>query len=171
MKWYEHITETPAFKKLDNPSTKLGHIATTIVALAFGVTAFLQNPDTSRDCKTNPLRGVYNPQRLQVIATCQTITGTVAHVSSERDGDLHIRLAVDPAYRNWLTAKNTQRQDGDLVVEYMPGDPWRNQHPTIGERLQLGCTHVLDKQHGGWAECHPVWSVQPLGNAAAQPEP
>jgi hypothetical protein len=109
---------------------------------------------------------VYNPARLVVQHKCAQIEGTITHVSKERDGDLHIRMSTDP---KWLTPANTARQHGDLVVEYMPSDSYPK--PLVGDRLRLLCTHVIDRQHGGWAECHPVWRVQPLGSAAQRPIP
>lgn len=166
MRWYEHITESATFKRLDNPATTIGAIITAIVAVAFSALAFAQNPSVSHDCTTNPLRGVYNPKRLKVLKTCQTITGTVQHTAKERDGDLHIQLKTDP---KWINPVNIARQHGDLVVEYMPGDPYPR--PAGGDRLQLNCTWVADQQHGGWNECHPVWSVQPQGGLAARVEP
>lgn len=127
--------------------------------------AFAQNSNLSRDCQTNPLRAVYNPKRLKVVRTCQQLEGTVVHVSKERDGDLHIQLAV--ADKSLLTPRNYSGQSGYLVAEYMPGDPYPR--PAIGQALRLGCTYVYDLQHGGWAECHPVWSVQPLGATPVEP--
>jgi hypothetical protein len=164
VRWYEHVTEAAWFKRLDDPKTRVGHIVTTIVALAFAVIAFAQNPSLKKDCAANPLRGIYNPARLRVLGTCQWIDGTVVAFGRERDGDLHIRFQTDV---KWLAAGNA-RQGGDLVVEYLPGDPWDTPH--VGDRLRLTCTWVKDLQHGGpvngWNECHPVWGVQPLGATA-----
>lgn len=152
-----------------NPATKMGHVTVSVVALALAAVAFAQNPSPSHDCSSNPLRGVYNPHRLTVLHTCQQITGTVVHASREHDGDLHIQLALAAADKHLLTPKNYSNQSGNLVVEYMPGDPFPV--PKKGDRLQIVGTYVLDRQHGGWAEFHPVYSVQPLGSAAQQVEP
>jgi hypothetical protein len=166
MRWYEHVTESRTFKRLDNPATNVGGALTAVIAAVFGIQAYLQNPDRTADCQLNPLRGVYNPARLVVQHKCAQIEGTITHVSKERDGDLHIRMATEA---KWLTPANTARQHGDLVVEYMPSDSYPK--PLVGDRLRLLCTHVIDRQHGGWAECHPVWRVQPLGSAAQRPIP
>lgn len=166
MKWYEHITESPRFKRIVNPNKPFGHLVVAIIALVFAVTAFIQNPDTTRDCLTNPLRGVYNPHRLRVLGTCQTIIVTVVDASHERDGDTHIRAVAD---QRWLSPANARSQHGDLVVEYMPGDPWPT--PKLGDKLKLTCTWVADLQHGGWNECHPVWGVQPILGTATEVSP
>lgn len=161
MKWYEHVTESPRFKRIVDPNKHLGHFIVTLIALGFAVTAFAQNTNTTRNCQSNPLRGVYNPKRLKVLGTCKTIIVTVVAYSHERDGDTHIRAVAD---KQWLSAANTKSQHGDLVVEYMPGDPWPK--PKAGDKLKLTCTWVADIQHGGWNECHPVWAVQPILNTA-----
>jgi hypothetical protein len=166
MKWYEPITESPLFKRIVDPSTKLGAVIVAVIAFVFSIVAVIQNPNMERNCQTNPLRDVYNPKRLKVLGTCQTIIVTVVESSKERDGDLHIRAVAD---KRWLSPMNTTRQHGDLVVEYMPGDAWPR--PKTGDKLRLTCTWVSDLQHGGWNECHPVWSVQPILATARRVEP
>lgn len=75
----------------------------------------------------DPLAGVYHPNRLSVVRPCATVTGTVACVRSEPDGDTHIRLRVDDQYQDLLTAGNSAQRcarEGDsgphLVVEIVP---------------------------------------------------
>src|SRR5260370_1553842 len=56
---------------------------------------------TSTTCRpTDQDRYVYNPSRLEVLAACLRVTGRVEAVRHEADGDLHILLALDPAYRH-----------------------------------------------------------------------
>lgn len=127
-------------------------VVAAIIGGALSVWAFIVNPNTTPNCQTNPLRLVYDPSRLQVVARCQTITGTVKLVTREHDDDLHILFAVDP---KWLDAANYKDQQGDLVVEFMPTDHYPT--PVAGDRLQLLCTLVNDVGHAGWRECHPAF--------------
>ncbi len=80
----------------------------------------------SGQCKPgDPLAGVYLPSRLAVHNACTTVAGTVDCVQAEPDGDIHLRLRPDPAYRRLLTAANAfqqcpQQKDPHLVVEIIP---------------------------------------------------
>lgn len=163
MRWYEHVTESPAFKKAYNPHTRFG---ATVAAVVGAVLIASAGGSDQRDCASNPLRHVYSPSRLTVLKTCAEVDVVVRHVSKERDGDLHIQ-ADAPA--EWLRPKNFERQKGKLVVEYMPGDPF--DRPKVGDRLHLLGTFVADKQHGGWTEIHPVFYVTPQGQAAERVVP
>jgi len=60
---------------------------------------------------------VYHPHCLRIIEGCVTITGTVASVAPEADGDLHIRLTLDAGFSRLLNDKNLRDQGGSLVVE------------------------------------------------------
>jgi hypothetical protein len=44
------------------------------------------------------------------------------NIRHEEDGDLHIRLHLDPAFEHLKNAVNDHLQHGDLVVEFMPRD-------------------------------------------------
>jgi len=188
MKWYQRlVTEQPWFKRALDPNARgtkgsLARKGSALIGAAlllFTTGHVYLHKEASRDpqhvCKTDPLRAVYKPSRLQVLLTCQTITGTVTHVSHERDGDLHIRFHTDP---KWLSPVNYSAQHGDLVVEYMPSDPWPR--PAVGDQLKLLCTYVADHDHGRkqpdgtvdyWHECHPVWGVQPVGETKTERVP
>ena len=41
------------------------------------------------------LDGVYNPDRLRVLSPCRAAAGTVAKVTNEEDGDLHVNVSLD----------------------------------------------------------------------------
>ena len=58
----------------------------------------------------------YRPARLQVIAACLRITGTIVSSTVEADGDVHINVRLDPDYEGVLTPENREAQ-GNLVVE------------------------------------------------------
>lgn len=130
----------------------------------------------------NPLANVYHPNRLKVVNPCTTVSGTVASVRSEDDGDVHFDLALDSQYSGLLTSENRSQQHGWLVDEIVPADepgctpgaPPRpatgsydygvctgaDEHtPAIGSHVFVTGPYVLDEDHGGWAEIHPVWAV------------
>src|SRR5262245_45206757 len=65
----------------------------------------------SGQCKSgDPLAGVYFPSRLTVKNACVTVRGTVDCVEHEPDGDFHIRVRPDAAYRRLLTPANAFQQ-------------------------------------------------------------
>ena len=66
---------------------------------------------------TDQDRYVYHPARLQVLAACIRVTGTVAFIRSEADGDLHLGLALDTLYAHLVVAANSGVERGDLVIE------------------------------------------------------
>lgn len=121
---------------------------------------------------TDQVRYVYNPYRLAVQASCIYITGTVAAVRHEADGDLHILLALDPAYRHLLTPANQGEELGDLVIEPVCVDAVSQADaiatcaadhdplttlPVVGEQVWMEGRYVFDTDHGGWAELHPLY--------------
>lgn len=116
---------------------------------------------------------VYNPSRLEVLRSCIRVTGTVAAVRHEADGDLHILLALDPPDRGLLRPANQGEELGDLVIEPVcvrgvtqadavdvcatDPDPMPGPFPTVGEHVWMDGRYVLDLEHGGWAELHPLY--------------
>lgn len=122
---------------------------------------------------TDQDRYVYSPDRLQVAAACIRVTGTVAAIRNEADGDLHILLKLDPAYAHLLTPANQGEELGDLVVEPVcvrsvsqvdaiatcaaDPDPFPGPFPVVGERIWMEGRYVFDLDHGGWAELHPLY--------------
>lgn len=136
----------------------------------------------------DPLANVYHPYRLVVRKACMTVTGTVAYIAREDDGDLHVDLALPASESSLLNQANYSQQDGQLVTEIVPADqpgctPGQPPRPSSGSydygictgadvaTPPLGATvsvtgpYVLDTDHG-WMEIHPVWSVTVLVPAA-----
>ncbi|TMM30231.1 MAG: hypothetical protein E6F99_29355 [Actinobacteria bacterium] len=144
----------------------------------------------SGQCKPgDPLAGVYLPSRLAVHNPCTTVAGTVDCVQAEPDGDIHIRLRPDPAYRRLLTAANAfqqcpQQKDPHLVVEIIPqvghGAFEDNSAtkagfatptaPAAGEHVTVTGPYVWDsnllhdlvypgRDVKDWAEIHPAWNI------------
>ena len=120
----------------------------------------------------------YRPARLQVIAACRRITGTIVSSTVEADGDVHINVRLDPEYDGLLTAANLEEQ-GYLIVEPVcvfaalqaeairvcasDGDPFHEVLPAAGAHVLMEGRYVLDLQHHGWAELHPLyrWGAAP----------
>jgi hypothetical protein len=127
---------------------------------------------------TDQDRYVYHPARLQVLAACIRVTGTVAFIRSEADGDLHLGLALDTLYAHLVVAANSGVERGDLVIEPVcelrvtqadaiatcaaDRDPLRGL-PTLGEHVWMEGRYVADLDHGGWRELHPLyrWGALP----------
>lgn len=115
---------------------------------------------------------VYHPARLIVKARCLRVSGVIDAIRQEADGDLHILLRLDSAYRRFLTPANQGEELGDLVVEPIcvhpvsqadaiascaaDPDPLQNL-PHFGMRVWMEGRYVLDSDHGGWAELHPLY--------------
>jgi hypothetical protein len=78
------------------------------------------------ECKWGPpLAGVYLSGRLHLLDRCRTVTGTVDCFKAEPDGDIHVRLRVDPQYAGLLTPANglqtcAGHPGPHLVVEIIP---------------------------------------------------
>jgi hypothetical protein len=93
-----------------------------------------------------------------VLSACKHAAGTVTLVRHEPDGDLHIDVLLDAAYRGLLAPANYSKQHGDLVVEFMARDGGHLPEPRVGDRISLTGAWVDDTQHS-WNELHPVWAV------------
>jgi hypothetical protein len=130
-------------------------------------------PSAAGCTPTDQDRYVYHPGRLAVQVACLRVTGTVAAVRYEADGDLHILLALDPAFAHLLTPANQGVELGDLVIEPVcvrpvsqadaiatcasDPDPLAGPFPVVGERVWMEGRYVFDLDHGGWAELHPLY--------------
>jgi len=117
---------------------------------------------------------VYHPQRLQIIDSCKSVLGTIESKKSEPDGDYHIKLKLDPQFSNLINSANVDGQHGDMVVEPIcqhaitesiaAAVACSNFHqniniPAVGSHVNVTGSYVLDKEHNGWAEIHPVTRI------------
>jgi len=96
---------------------------------------------------------------LHVLGTCKWYSGTVIAVIHEADGDYHLRVTPASGYKGFLDADNYSQQHGALVCEITPGQ--RLPLPSVGERIAVFGTWVLDADHG-WREVHPIWAIKYL---------
>ena len=130
-------------------------------------------PNISKSsCNASLWNHVYNPQRLKIIDQCKTVSGTIESINTEKDGDYHIRLKLDPQYSNLINPVNIQEQHGDLVLEPICENPVEQPDakascqnfrgnvtvPSVGTHVKVTGSYVLDKQHG-WTEIHPVTTL------------
>jgi hypothetical protein len=123
----------------------------------------------------SPTDHVYHPYRLKLIAACRTVTGTIAAIRAEADGDYHVLLALDPQYSSMLQPANTSGEHGDLVLEPIcqhsitqadavgpcQGPVALVPIPPIGTHVSATGSYVYDLDHGGWAELHPLFEIHP----------
>ena len=126
-------------------------------------------------CDTSLWNHVYNPQRLQVIESCKTVTGTIEKIRTEADGDFHILLRLDAGQKNLVNQGNIDQQNGDLVLEPICVNQVTQQDaidscsnftssvtiPNLGDHVRVTGSYVFDAQHG-WNEIHPVTSIEIL---------
>jgi hypothetical protein len=142
----------------------------TLLATARLSTAMMHS---TANCDQSLWDHIYHPSRLQVNDPCMTVTGTIQSIRTEKDGDLHIRLKLDPEFTNLLNDGNVARQFGNLVVEPVCQGTvtqpdavaaCQNFHqdisvPSVGTHVTVTGSYVLDSQHG-WMEIHPVTSIE-----------
>lgn len=125
-----------------------------------------------------------------------TVTGTVAYMRNEDDGDVHFNLALPASESHLLDQDNYSHEDGQLVAEIVPADQpgctpgqspslpptaYRSNSynygtctgadiatPPTGAQVRISGPYVLDSDHG-WMEIHPVWAVTVLAAGATSP--
>ncbi len=116
---------------------------------------------------------VYNPDRLQVVGQCITVSGRVETIRTERDGDYHVQLHLDPAFANLTNDGNNLYQDGNLVLEIIcvgqvtqpdavsACENYTNgiAIPELTQHITVSGPYVLDTDHYDWAEIHPVYKL------------
>jgi hypothetical protein len=153
------------------------------------------------ECKWGPpLAGVYLPGRLKLVDRCRTVSGTVDCLKAEPDGDVHIRLRLDPQYTRLLLPANDLQtcvnQPGPhLVVEIIPQHPegiFRTNSadaggfitpatPNPGDHIAVTGPYVVDtnilhrilyqgRPAENWAEIHPAWALK-VDHAAPPNQP
>jgi hypothetical protein len=155
-------------------------ILVTVSLFATGSLAFSQSGAT---CDQSLWQHVYHgtfataKDRLRPLEACKTVTGTLHFVQVEKDGDTHLRLDVDPQFKNLLNEKNANEKNM-LVVESMcdktPTQPdtvaesvcngW-HQHAykssMDGKHVSVTGAYVEDEEEDhGWREIHPVTLIE-----------
>lgn len=144
-----------------------------LLVLGFLITYIYFNQPTGK-CDKELWKYVWNPERLNIIEDCKTVSGVIIDISSyEPDGDVHIKLKLDDQYKDLINERNIETQEGSLVVEVICYDTsiWppafkscfgyenKVHLPFVGSYVTLSGSYVLDKEHG-WMEIHPVTSMR-----------
>ena len=133
----------------------------------------VQDNNTAIDCDTTFWKYVYNPERLQVIDKCKTVTGVIEESSADEDGDQHMLLKLDNGQEDLLTKKNTKKKQGDLVIEAVCANKTtlgkvgntcngyinKIQIPKLGDHVRVTGSLVNDT-HNGWNEIHPITKIE-----------
>lgn len=123
----------------------------------------------SAGCDESLWAHVYNPTRLEKLAPCVSVKGTIEESSANDDGDQHFLLKLDAGQETLLNKINVKKKNGDLVIEIVCANPvavakarsacvgYRNTIPTpvVGAHVMVTGSYVIDS-HNGWAEIHPV---------------
>lgn len=131
--------------------------------------------NTSIDCDTSLWKYVYNPERLEVVDKCKTVTGVIEESSADEDGDQHMLLKLDNGQEDLLTKKNIKKKQGDLVIEAVcankttlgkVGNTCKGyvNHillPKVGDHVKVTGSLVIDS-HNGWGEIHPITKIELL---------
>jgi hypothetical protein len=120
-------------------------------------------------CNASLWTHVYDPSRLTIVDACRTVSGTITDQHTNEDGDIDVRLQLDPPYANLLNAGNTANLSGHLQTEAIcqtqitvdsaavacRGFSGSVSVPPDGTHVQVTGSYVLDKIHG-WMEIHPI---------------
>jgi hypothetical protein len=120
-------------------------------------------------CDASLWAHVYSPKRLQQVAPCISVTGTIEESNVDEDGDQHLLLKLDPGQDKLLNKRNEKKKSGDIVLEVVCANPTTQKKPkaacagytnpirlpAVGEHVKATGTYVIDT-HNGWAEIHPV---------------
>jgi len=145
---------------------------------------------SSLTCVGDPRAHVYSSDRLQLLAPCIELTGTIDSETAQADGDYHVRLHLDPgqtcAGQPCINARNVSAQAGDLILEPVCEKPitqadavaaCEGYHnplvlPPVGSHVLVMGPFVLDTDHG-WNEIHPLESITvvPAPTPEAPPSP
>ena len=110
--------------------------------------------------------GVWSPQRLRVLSTCVTASGTLEALEPISgpavDGDYSMDIRLDPGYAWTLSLGSYVLNGGNLHVEVVPSDQTAvlgNLTLVPGAHMQVTGAWVLDTDHGWTSEIHPAWSI------------
>jgi hypothetical protein len=127
------------------------------------------------DCNEALWKNVYDPDRLQVLEKCKTVTGVIEESNADPDGDQHMLLKLDKGQKDLINKRNKKKKEGDLVIEVVCANNITRKRamgactgytnnislPSVGEHVRVSGTYVLDS-HNGWTEIHPVSRIEKM---------
>ncbi len=115
--------------------------------------------------RSNAMLGVHEPSRLRIVHECVMVEGIVSSIPfTADDGDYCFDLRVEEANATpILSLGNHVLRKGSLHVEIIPMDRivLNSTGGMIckGDRLRIIGVHVIDTDHGQWAEIHPALNI------------
>jgi hypothetical protein len=137
----------------------------------------------------NPFVSAISSKRF-IIGDCITVVGKVVWIHYvNTDGDANFNLKLDSKYGSLLTAaNNSPKFKGSLHVEVVCQGPNTSKDPikvnqckvpkyngplfklpTVGTRVQVTGTYLVDVREGGHTEIHPAYEI--VFNPTAPPPP
>lgn len=106
-------------------------------------------------CRPDPMAHVHHPTRLDLLARCATIAGTVRHVALDTSyDDLKIVIVPDPDYRRYLRPDNR----GAVIADVIATDLLRVSVPEAGSHITASGAWVLDRAKDTVA-LHPTYRI------------
>jgi hypothetical protein len=119
-----------------------------------------------QQCDASLWQHTYHQQRFTIISQCKSFTGVIEFKKPEPDGDVHIRLRLDPGQGHPLNHGNVVHQHSCLVVEPICEktptqsdaiQPCKGARkvpvPAKGAHVRVRGVYAVDDQHG-WIEVH-----------------
>src|SRR6266566_811563 len=75
------------------------------------------NAQSNLPCDTSLWNKIYKSGRLVVKEECKTVKGIIVSKKNEPDGDIHIKLKLDPGQNIILTKTNYSELDSCIIIE------------------------------------------------------
>jgi len=70
-----------------------------------------QPASPTSDCDNALWKYVYDPDRLQVLEKCKTVTGVIEESNADPDGDQHMLLKLDKGQKDLINKKNKKKKE------------------------------------------------------------
>lgn len=132
-----------------------------------------QRMNFTSDCDTTLWQHVYNPDRLEVVNSCLTVTGVIEETKADADGDQHMLLRLDKSFEQYVNERNIKKKNGCLVIEAICVNEVQKKKvgtacdgyvnnvvlPVVGAHVKVTGTYVNDT-HNGWMEIHPITKIE-----------
>lgn len=107
-------------------------------------------------CRSDTLAHVHHPTRLEVVAPCATLHGTVGSVSWQpTDGDWVVELALDGT-----DGRVVPDPSQPVDVRLIPADVAAVTLPRTGERVAASGAWVRNRNAAGRLQLHPTWELR-----------
>lgn len=144
-----------------------------LLIIAFACFLFTGTMAFGQQCDPELRKHVYNEEWLRLKQDCLSVNGTIYTVKRENDGNVNVRIALDPGQESLVNEKNKSDQFGCLLVvpicvgsvtfpdamDACEGFENKITVPKNGTHVRVTGTYVLNYQHG-WYEIHPVSSIE-----------